>query len=183
MKILYGNGLGTVLFLLKVQGVSLESRGFEGVAPPLVKINTIEQILKPYLTEYQWNTSFTPVPKRAMSRYIFRSWLIDRPDCGSFHCFFKVWGLLSLIFLGLFTFWGLLKYKDAGWSLDQQQLNLRYRTIVRTTVFIKKNKIQSLEYERKLFSKKERTGYLRGFCESWFRRFSGVALSIWNKMM
>lgn len=147
-------GYGAVI-VESAGGSAKNQEGSKVLLLPLVKLKSIEQTLKPYLTEYQWTTSFTPVPKRAMSRYVFRSWFIIVPIIMISIVFLKAWGLLLLIVLALFTFWGILKYKDAGWSLDQQQLTLRYRTIVRTTVFIKKNKLQSLEMTESYFQRRK----------------------------
>jgi putative membrane protein len=92
--------------------------------------------------------------------------------------FLKGWGLLSLIILVLVTLWGGLKYKDAGWSLQEQQLSLRYRSMVRTTVFIKKNKIQSLELKESYFQRQKDLGTLEAFVKSGFGGAGGRVIDM-----
>jgi putative membrane protein len=149
-------------------GSASNKEGSKVLFLPLVKLEDIEKTLGPYLTEYQFTSSFTAVPKRAMNRYIFRSWFIVVPLVVAAIVFLKVWGLLSLIILALVTFWGVLKYKDAGWSLEEQQLSLRYRSMVRTTVLMKKNKIQSLEMKQSYFQRKKDLATLEAFVKVGF---------------
>jgi putative membrane protein len=71
-----------------------------------------------------------------------------------------------------------LKYKDAGWNLAEQQLNLRFRTIVRSTVFIKKNKIQSLEVKESYFQKRKGLGSLEAFVKVGFGGAGGRVIDM-----
>ncbi|MEH7181255.1 PH domain-containing protein [Neobacillus vireti] len=174
-------GYGAV-FVESAGGSAKNQEGSKVLLLPLVKIENIESILKPYLTEYQWNTSFTRVPKRAMNRYMFRSWFILVPISVISLVFFKFWGLLSFIVLGLFAFWGLLKFKDAGWSVDQQQLTLRYRNIVRTTVLIKKNKVQTMEIKESYFQRRKGLGSLEAFVKVGFGGSGGRVIDM-DRMM
>ncbi len=160
-------GYGSVI--VESAGGSASNReGSKVLLLPLVKLHTIGEILGPRLTDYQFRLSFNPVPKRALIRYVFRSLIIIVPVVVMAIFFFKAWGLLSLIVLAWFTFWGILKYRDAGWNLEEQQLNLRYRTIVRSTIFIKKNKIQSLESKESYFQKRKKLGNLEVFVKVGF---------------
>lgn len=68
--------------------------------------------------------------------------------------FFRPWGYFSLVLMILSLGWSYLKYRDAGWDISSQQLVLRYRGIVRTTVFMKRNRIQSLTMSESYFQKK-----------------------------
>ena len=83
-----------------------------------------------------------------------------------------------MVFVVLFTIWGLLKYKDAGWGLEQQQLTLRYRNIVRTTVFIKKNKIQSLEVKESYFQRRKELATLEAFVKVGFGGAGGRVIDM-----
>ncbi|MEH7249955.1 PH domain-containing protein [Neobacillus niacini] len=170
-------GYGSVI-VESAGGSARNKDGSKVLLLPLVKVQIIEQILKPYLADYQWDPHFTPVPKRARSRYILRSWFVIVPIAAIAIALFKMWGLVSLIFVVLFTFWGLLKYKDAGWSLEQQQLTLRYRNIVRTTVFIKKNKIQSLEVKESFFQRRKELATLEAFVKVGFGGAGGRVIDM-----
>lgn len=170
-------GYGTVI-VESAGGSATNQEGSKVLLLPLVKLQAIEKILGPYLTDYQFTSSFNPVPKRAMIRYIFRSWIIIVPVVVIAIFLLKTWGLLSLIILALFTLWGLLKYKDAGWSLEKQQLNLRYRTLVRTTVFIKKNKIQSLDVKESYFQRRKQLASIEVHVKVGFGGAGGKVLDL-----
>jgi putative membrane protein len=173
-------GYGSVI--VESAGGSASNReGSKVLLLPLVKLHTIGEILGPRLTDYQFRLSFNPVPKRAMIRYVFRSWIIIVPVVVMAIFFFKAWGLLSLIALAWFTLWGILKYRDAGWNLEEQQLNLRYRTIVRSTIFIKKNKIQSLESKESYFQKRKELGNLEVFVKVGFGGGGGRVIDMDQK--
>jgi putative membrane protein len=159
-------------------GSASNQEGSKVMLLPLIKLKAIEEILGPYLTEYQLKTNFNPVPKRALIRYVFRSWIIIVPIVAISIFFLKTWGLLSLLLLAWCTFWGVLKYKDAGWNLAEQQLNLRFRTIVRSTVFIKKNKIQSLEVKESYFQKRKGLGSLEAFVKVGFGGAGGRVIDM-----
>ena len=78
-------GYGSV-FVESAGGSARNKDGSKVLLLPLVKVQSIEQILKPYLTDYQWDPHFTPVPKRARSRYIYGVGSY-RSDCGDCDCF------------------------------------------------------------------------------------------------
>lgn len=170
-------GYGSVM-VESAGGSASNKEGSKVLLLPLVKLQDIEQILGPVLTDYQFTLSFTPVPKRAMNRYILRGWIIIVPIVVVSIVFLKVWGLVSFIILALVTFWGVLKYKDAGWSLEEQQLSLRYRSMVRTTVFIKKNKIQSLEMKESYFQRRKDLATLEAFVKVGFGGAGGRVMDM-----
>jgi putative membrane protein len=158
-------GYGTV-YVESAGGSSANQEGANVTLLPLIKVNQIRSIMELCLPDYCITTTFTPVPKRAMQRYILRSWYIVIPICIISLIFLKVWGLLSLILLLFVTIRAILKYKAAGWRVDQQQLSVRYLTSSRTTVFMKKNKIQSLEIRESYFQRKRELGTLETFVKS-----------------
>ncbi|WP_419954717.1 PH domain-containing protein [Neobacillus niacini] len=160
-------GYGSVM-VESAGGSASNKEGSKVLLLPLVKLQDIEKILGPVLTDYRFASNFTPVPKRAMNRYVFRSWIIIVPLAVASIVFLKGWGLLSLLILALVTFWGVLRYKDAGWRLEEQQLSLRYRSMVRTTVFIKKNKLQVLELKESYFQRRKDLVTLEAFVKVGF---------------
>ncbi|MDF2855209.1 MAG: hypothetical protein K0Q87_1060 [Neobacillus sp.] len=170
-------GVGTV-FVESAGGSAKNQEGSKVMLLPLVKMNKIAPILEPFITDYQLNTSFSPVPKRAKVRYLFRNsyWTIPIVLAALF--FWKAWGLLSLILLGIVLLWALLEHKDAGWSVTGQQLTLRYRTIVRTTVHMKKNKIQSLDVQESYFQRKKNLATIEAFVKVGFGGAGGKVLDL-----
>lgn len=170
-------GYGSVI-VESAGGSANNQEGSKVMLLPLVKLSDIGSILSPHLTDYQINRSFTPVPKRARLRYLLRSWLWVVPIVVISVIFLKVWGLLSLLLLVLVTWWAILKYEDAGWTLEQQQLSLRYRTLIRTTVFIKKNKIQSLEMKESYFQRKKDLASIETFVKVGFGGSGGQVIDL-----
>ena len=110
-------GVGTV-YVESAGGSAKNKEGSKVMLLPLVKMNQIVPILEPFITDYQHNTTFTPVPERARIRYLIRNsyWTIPIVIASLF--FWKGWGLFSLILLGLVLIWAVMEYKDAGWRLQ-----------------------------------------------------------------
>jgi putative membrane protein len=170
-------GYGSVV----VESAGGSARNEEGAKVnllPIVQTKKIASMLGPFLADYQLNTHFTPPPKRAFIRYFIRSWYISIPIVIVALIFLKIWGLLSLILLAFTTFWAYLKYKDAGWNLDENQLCLRYRGIIRTTVFMKKNKIQSIEIMESFFQRKKKLATIEAFVKSGFGSTGGQVIDL-----
>ncbi|MCL6570748.1 MAG: PH domain-containing protein [Bacillus sp. (in: Bacteria)] len=159
-------------------GSSENMEGSKVMLFPMVKLKNIAQIIESHLPGYVLPPSFTPVPKRALRRYILRSWYLFVPLVIVSLVLFTVWGLLSLILLALVTIGAILKYKSAGWSIDTQQLTLRYRTFIRTTVMIRKSKIQSLEMRESYFQRKRQLGTLEAFVKSGAGGAGGAVVDI-----
>lgn len=149
--------------------VSLESAGgslekdatAKTLLLPLIRKKAAADLLAPLLQDYHFNPEMTPAPKRALGRYLFRG--IIFPALMILVClvFFRPWGYLSLLLLPLAVFWAYLKYKDAGWNLNGQQLTLTFRGIVKNTIFMKKNKIQSLSIQKSYFQDRQSLGTIK----------------------
>jgi putative membrane protein len=121
---------------------------------PIVKKTRIAGLLKPHLPQYELQPGFFKAPKRALNRYLWRGFLWILPFVAVPLLFFRPWGYFSLVLLILALGWSHLKYRDAGWDISSQQLALRYRGIVRTTVIMRRNRIQSLSMKESYFQKK-----------------------------
>jgi putative membrane protein len=133
---------------------------------PMVRLKRVAEMIEPNLKEYRIISAFNPVPKKALIRYIIRSWYIPVPIVIASLVFLKIWGFLSFILLGVMTVLAVLKYKSAGWNIDSQQLSLRFRGIVRTTVFMRRNKIQSLEIRESYFQRRKNLGTIKASIKS-----------------
>lgn len=170
-------GYGSVI--VESAGGSINNQeGSKVMLLPLVKLRDIESIITPAIPDYEMKLDFSPIPKRALGRYIFRTWLVIIPLVLVAVIFLKAWGLLSLIVLGIATLWAYLKYKDAGWRVEQEQLNLRYRTWVRTTVFTKKSRIQSLELKESFFQRKQKLASIETFVKAGFGDAGGRVVDL-----
>ncbi|SIB67859.1 Bacterial membrane flanked domain [Mycobacteroides abscessus subsp. abscessus] len=51
--------------------------------------------------------------------------------------------------------WSFLKFRAAGWHISGSQLTLRYRTFSKHTVYMMKNKVQSLSLKESRFQKRK----------------------------
>ncbi|WP_137744399.1 PH domain-containing protein [Robertmurraya siralis] len=121
---------------------------------PFIKKTRIRDIIEENIPGYIVSNEVTPAPKRALKRYIIRGTLILIPVVPICLYFFQLWGLLTLVFLPFLALWGYLCYRDAGWHLEGNQLKLSYRSIVKNTVLMQKNKIQSLSMKESHFQRK-----------------------------
>lgn len=122
---------------------------------PVVKKTRIKEMLRPCLEGYMLIDKRNPAPKRALKRYLFRGWLVVTPLVIVSIFLWKSWGLLALILLPLSALWSYIKYKDAGWWIEDNVLTLTYRTLIKHTVFLKKNRIQSLSMQEGFLQRKE----------------------------
>ncbi|MDP4086412.1 MAG: PH domain-containing protein [Bacillota bacterium] len=154
------------VFIESAGGTSVSSEGSSVVLLPMVKADKINSIIGPFLKDYQITSMFNPIPKRAMYRYIFKTWYIGIPIVILSLYFLKLWGLFSLIFLLGISIWAILKFKDAGWNIENQQLSIRYRLLIRHTLFMKKNKIQALKVHESYFQRKKNLATVDAFIKS-----------------
>lgn len=145
--------LATV-FLESAGGTSDEIGGSVMILP-LVKKKQIKGLLEPHLDAYQFTDDFTPAPKRSLRRYMFRGLIFVFPILAVPVFFFKLWGLLGFLLLPLFIILSYMKYKDAGWSIGESQLSLRYRRVGKQTVYMRKRNIQSLTWKVSYFQRKK----------------------------
>lgn len=135
-------------------GSALDQESSKVLILPIVKKRKIPGLLEPHLTEYHFRVNISPASKRACSRYLLKGWLFMLPAIIAAIWFLKPWGYGALILLPVSALWSYLNYKDAGWSLDQGMLTFRYRNVVKNTVYMRKNKVQSFSVKESFFSGK-----------------------------
>ncbi|MFB1082987.1 PH domain-containing protein [Jeotgalibacillus sp. JSM ZJ347] len=121
---------------------------------PMIREKETYEILNRILPDYHFKTEFTGVPKRALKRYIFWKLLFALVLIVPVSYFFFPLGLISLIFIPIAIVLGLWQYKTAGWSASRDQLTLKFRGISKQIVFLKKKRIQSLEWTQTYFQKR-----------------------------
>lgn len=147
---------------------------------PIMKREHIAAVIQPFLTDYKFITAFDPVPKRALRRYVLRSWYLAIPIVMVSLLFFKLWGLLSLLLLAAATLLAYLKYRDAGWHFENRQLSFRYRKINRDTVFILKNRIQSLNVSESYFQRRKELVTVEAFVKTGTGHLGGKITDLGN---
>ncbi|WP_066301704.1 PH domain-containing protein [Bacillus sp. FJAT-29937] len=150
-------GFGTV-FLESAGGSAIDQESARVMILPIIKKERIANILTPYLNDYSFESVIESAPSRALKRYLFRGLLYSLPVAAVPVIFFRPWGYLALLFVLLSIAWAFVKYKDAGWGMDESQLILRYRAVNKTTVFMKRNRIQSLNIKESYFQRGKELG-------------------------
>jgi putative membrane protein len=127
---------------------------------PLISKREVKEILTKVFPDYHIAEDFHVLPKRSLIRYLIRSvfWVIPITIAASIA--FWPYGLLGgLLFIPL-GFWGYIHFKDAGWNIENNQLSLRYRRLVKQTLFLKKNRIQALDRKESWWQDRKELGSL-----------------------
>ncbi len=142
-------------YLESAGGSGLDQESSKVILLPIIKKSRIPDLLEPHLSDYRFRVNFVPAPKRAYSRYLFRSWMAVVPIIIALTWFIWPWGALSLSLLAVNALWAYLKYRDAGWSIEGDMLTFRFRGIVKNTVYMRKNKVQAFSVKESFFQRKK----------------------------
>lgn len=143
-------GMASV-FVDSAGGSALNEESSKVLILPIIKKQKITRLLEPYLDDYQLNSELHAVPSRAYIRYLLKGWFIAIPIVLVVVFLFRPWGYFSVALLVASALWSWLKYRDAGWRLHDGLLTLRFRTLVKSTVFMKREKVQSLTIKQSHF--------------------------------
>ncbi|MFO1446519.1 PH domain-containing protein [Bacillus sp. Bva_UNVM-123] len=173
-------GYSTV-FVENAGGSALNNEGARVMLLPIIKKQQMLDILSPYLPDYQFDIAINPAPKRALKRYMIRGLLVTAPFVIVPIVFFRPWGYLSLLLLLLSLFFSYLKYKDAGWKVDEQQLTLRSRFLIRNTILMRRNRIQSLRTQESYFQRKKQLATIGAVVMSGSGGSGGVVVDLEKK--
>lgn len=114
-------------------------------------LGTLEQLFP----QINWRPEFIYSPERARP-FFYRIdfvWLI--PIIGACSYFLYPYGLLSLLLMPLTILIGIWQHKSAGYMIDGKQLTMQYRVFSRTTFFMEKKRIQSIETTQTYFQKRK----------------------------
>ncbi|WP_409303953.1 PH domain-containing protein [Peribacillus sp. SCS-155] len=128
---------------------------------PIIKKETLADLVQQTTGDYKADSELNPVPARSFSRYIWRKGILALPLAAVCSILYWPWGLITFVsLLPLAALWGYFCYKDAGWLLNGSQLQLRYRFLSRQTVVLRKNRIQSMDFESNWFQQKRQLSSL-----------------------
>ncbi len=166
---------------LESAGGSAGESGGSIMIMPLIKKDRIKETLSPHLQDYQFIDEFIPAPRRSLKRYLFRGFVIALPVLTAPVVIFKGWGLLAWLLLPVFLFWFYQKYRDAGWAVNGDQLSLRYRNIVRYTVYMRRRNIQSLSRQATYFQKRKNLATIRASIKSGIGSAGGRVVDLEEK--
>ncbi len=125
---------------------------------PLIEKERIASVILSCLPDYSLNHEFIALPKRARIRYMVRPlYFLLLPVCIVAY-WLRPWGLLLLLLLPMASYFGYLSYRFAGWSISNYQLALRSRFLNVRTVYMLKNRIQSMEFSYNWFQQRKGLG-------------------------
>jgi putative membrane protein len=127
---------------------------------PIVKKDRVSGLLKGLFPDYIIQDEFKGLPRRSLRRYVFRqsAWVLVPAAAASF--FFWPYGLWAALLILPFGVLGYYQYRAGGWRIDGGQLSLRYRGVLKNTMYMKKYRIQSLDTKESWFQSRKGLGSL-----------------------
>ncbi|WP_064091066.1 PH domain-containing protein [Rossellomorea aquimaris] len=127
---------------------------------PLVKKKRIADLLDGIFHDYRIVSDFKRLPKRSLKRYVFRRtiWILI-PGTIVTILYFPL-GALSFLSVIPLSVLGYYQYRAGGWKVDGTQLSLQYRGFLKNTMYMKKNRIQSLDTKESWFQSRKNLGSL-----------------------
>jgi putative membrane protein len=158
-------GLASV-YLESAGGSAVNEEGAKVLVLPVVKKRTVPRLLEPHLDGCQLEMPLTPAPGRAFRRYLFRSSVFTLPLAAASILLFRPWGWLGLVLLAASSVWAWFEFRAAGWGIDRGYLTLRYRTIGKNTVTMKKEKVQSINVKQSHFQRKKQLATIQAVVKS-----------------
>jgi putative membrane protein len=162
-------------------GSALDQESSRVIILPIVKKKKIPGLLEPHLTDYHFRVDLIPAPSRAYVRYLFKGWLFVLPIIIAAIWFLRPWGYGTLVLLAVSALWSFLNYKDAGWSLDHGMLTFRYRSIVKNTVYMRKNKVQSFSVKESFFQRNKKLATVEAIVKSGHGGAGGKVIDVEKK--
>ncbi|WP_423408774.1 PH domain-containing protein [Heyndrickxia sp. MSNUG] len=162
-------------------GSALDHESSKVIILPIVKKSRTPDLLELYLTDYQFRNKLTPAPLRSYGRYLFKGWVLVLPFILAAIWFFRPWGYTALVLLAVSALWSFLNFKDAGWGIDNGMLTFRYRRIVKNTVFMRKNKVQSFSVKESFFQRKKKLATVEAIVKSGHGGSGGKVIDLEKK--
>ncbi|MDO7485714.1 PH domain-containing protein [Peribacillus frigoritolerans] len=149
MENLIRKPLGLATVYIEYAGGSMEDKESLSIMLfPLIRKKHLQKKILEILPVYKTDTEMTPIPKRALSRYVFHKFLFLIPIIGALVWFFRPWGYFSLLLVPLAIFWAYMQYRDAGWSIEGDLLLLSSRFFSKQTLIMQRSRIQSITYKK-----------------------------------
>jgi putative membrane protein len=145
--------------------VKVESAGYgdeageSSVLFPMLPRSEVKAFLESVAPEFAWfPEQYNRPPRRAMRRYITRVTLLGILISSIVAAIFYPVGLWAFASLPMFAAFGYLCYRDAGWSVENGSLALRYRTLARSAAIIPKRRIQSSNVSQNILQRRASLG-------------------------
>jgi putative membrane protein len=126
-----------------------EDAGVSTTLFPLLPRKEVHTLLLDAAPEFAVAPPLNALPRRALRRYVFRStvpflFLISAATLFSYLVFdLAAWVFAALLLLLPAALYGRLRYRDAGWALEEDRLVVRSRLLGRTTAIAPRRRLQS----------------------------------------
>lgn len=169
------------VYIISAGGSVRNTEGSKVLLLPAVKKAQVANILQDYLPLSFPTQPFKKLPKRSLPRYILRGSLVVFPLVIAAIAVFKLWGLLSILLFVISAAWSYVKYKDAGWRIEGQQLTLQYRSFIKHTLLMNKHHVQSLDYKVSIFQRKKNLASATSLIKSGMGAIGGTIVDIENE--
>lgn len=142
---------------LRVESAGFGQKAGEStVLCPLLRRRDVVPFLRRMTPAMAVEGEFQPLPRRARRRYLFQWPLLVQPLIAivPLSYFFYPLGLLSLLLLPVVVLLGYWQYRDAGWTVVNDILLLRWRSLSRTTAIVPRRRVQLGQTHRNPFQRR-----------------------------
>lgn len=146
--------MGYATVIVDSAGGSLAEKDEKIRLIPLIKKDQINPILVQIFPNYDFEPSFTRVPKRSRKFFYRLDFLWMIPVAAGVSYFFYPFGLFSLLLFPLSFLFGVWQHKTAGYWMDEKQLVVQYRLFSRVSIWMEKKRIQAMAERTTYFQKK-----------------------------
>lgn len=159
-------GFATVM--LVSAGGSITEKETSSVLFPLIRKKKINELLTQFTDQYQLapESELKKVPKRSLKRYLISYGFVPLLVGVILSVRFPPWGYLALIPLPLALFFGYLAYKQSGYVIKDQLIQLTTRGIGKTTGIVLRKRMQNYTMTQSYFQKKGRVASIHTFVKS-----------------
>ncbi|WP_082294942.1 PH domain-containing protein [Sporosarcina ureilytica] len=123
---------------------------------PIVKKEAINTPLGELFPELVLEKPTNKLPARS-KRFYYRIefvWMV--PAVAALSYFFFPFGLFSFLIVPIVISWGLWHHRSAAYEISGNQLTMRFRAFSLQTVYMMKNRIQSMEMKQNYFHRKRK---------------------------
>ncbi|MGE6632104.1 PH domain-containing protein [Bacillus sp. NPDC077027] len=157
-------GFATVMIVSA--GGSISEKETSSVLFPLIQKKKINDLLPAFTEHYKYESHLKKVPKRSLKRYLFSYGLLPLLVGIALSFKFQPWGYLGLIPLPFFLMIGFLSFKQSGWTIHDQSIQMTSRGIGKTTGIVLRKRMQNYTMTQSLFQKRGRVASIRTVVKS-----------------
>ncbi|WP_353853757.1 PH domain-containing protein [Bacillus sp. Bos-x628] len=157
-------GFATVM--LVSAGGSMSEKETSSVLFPLIQKKRINELLSLFTDHYQLEPELKKVPRRSLKRYLISYGFFPLIFGVILSVHFPPWGYLALIPFLIALFFGYLAYKQSGYAIRDQMIQMTTRGIGRTTGIVLRKRMQNYTMTQSYFQKKGRIASIHTFVKS-----------------